>query len=1022
METGGSRLFVWVLVFLQPWSALVRGEDHAQLVSGDVMLAAMFGINVVDGEGCGAYDVNVLKRIMAAQWFLETLNGRDYFGNGVRLGLTVYRTCQSQGRAMTNTVDILNRFHVLSPQSAQTANSTAPLLGFLGPDRTEEVTVVSRFLSSLPLSRRPLQISASATGEILTNKDIYSNLYRVIPPDSIQVEVLLKLLKALHWNYIAIIYDDHDYGRLAFDHLRRLAVANHICVPFHTQVPLDPRRKEFAEKAGAITDVVRDKMITGIVFIGSRATAREFLIKLQTRALFPRFIFSEAVGLEDSVFMHVNNVLSLTKGAFVVTPPSRALPEFRHFWNDVWSNRTLFMSEAERNPWLGQYFHELNKGCSAEDDNCWSNSLSRRPLLDDNTRWLFEYYNVKGVAVFAVFLKKLTVDYCQGQGLCTKLREVLMNERQTVQKLLQTYDFNLEEEFLNVTSAFKNSTFVSFDDDGEVVEHGGSSAVSKYDVYNFQRCQNDEFCFKKVGYLKGDDQLHLNISTVKGYSESGEELTSPNLPKAQCSKNTICTDCLPSDIADEIIIVQGDIYFVAVASVYDRDRDDALGCGPIRTSSGADMVQGILFALQKVNNADTGIFRGGKKLGVIILNACFRELVIKRKLMELYSGKLMLPDGRNSSAILPHIAGYLGAFYSTISVAVYEVLSKVAQRFVLLSPTNTSPNLSDREKYPFYLRLTTKSDEQARAMLDIVRRLKTSYVQVIYDSEDDYSSGLKEAIVELGHQPSFNVCVIQSINTTYDDDHLVRVRERMLQYSWVSVVIVLLQYEHVRNFTNIVTTAVKPGQFVFIGSETWERRQELIDPVDGKEKRLEGSLVLYQGLPVDKQFDDYFKQLDPFSSTNPWLRYFWEAAEDCYFQDSFEKKDKTPCDLGKSGDMRKLTRNYMQSVWVPFYIIGVKVFAEGLHSAMMAKCQALSLCDQLTAEALIQHLKEVRMDITGNRDPHPVFDYNGDGGLGYDVYQVQRQNGRLTYVKVGSYLNGIGSPAISPPIRHPGTA
>ena len=63
------------------------------------------------------------------------------------------------------------------------------ILGLLGPDRTEDAIVVSRFLSSLPSSRRLLLLSGSATGEELTDRNLFSNFFRVIPPDSIQVQV-----------------------------------------------------------------------------------------------------------------------------------------------------------------------------------------------------------------------------------------------------------------------------------------------------------------------------------------------------------------------------------------------------------------------------------------------------------------------------------------------------------------------------------------------------------------------------------------------------------------------------------------------------------------------------------------------------------------------------------------------------------------------------------------------------------------------------------------------------------------
>ena len=66
--------------------------------------------------------------------------------------------------------------------------------GIIGPDRTGEAISVSSFLSSLPADRRPLQVSGSATGASLNDRQLYSNFLRVIPPDSTQVKVQSNLI------------------------------------------------------------------------------------------------------------------------------------------------------------------------------------------------------------------------------------------------------------------------------------------------------------------------------------------------------------------------------------------------------------------------------------------------------------------------------------------------------------------------------------------------------------------------------------------------------------------------------------------------------------------------------------------------------------------------------------------------------------------------------------------------------------------------------------------------------------
>ena len=71
----------------------------------------------------------------------------------------------------------------------QVAESNFRPTGVLGPDTTQEAIVVSRLLSSLPPPQSLLQVTGSATGATLADRALYSNLFRVIPPDSTQIMV-----------------------------------------------------------------------------------------------------------------------------------------------------------------------------------------------------------------------------------------------------------------------------------------------------------------------------------------------------------------------------------------------------------------------------------------------------------------------------------------------------------------------------------------------------------------------------------------------------------------------------------------------------------------------------------------------------------------------------------------------------------------------------------------------------------------------------------------------------------------
>jgi len=59
----------------------------------------------------------------------------------------------------------------------------------IGPNYSNEAEKTSYLLSSQRTDDRLLQLGLSSTAASLSNSDIYSNFYRVVPSDTIQTEV-----------------------------------------------------------------------------------------------------------------------------------------------------------------------------------------------------------------------------------------------------------------------------------------------------------------------------------------------------------------------------------------------------------------------------------------------------------------------------------------------------------------------------------------------------------------------------------------------------------------------------------------------------------------------------------------------------------------------------------------------------------------------------------------------------------------------------------------------------------------
>jgi ABC-type branched-subunit amino acid transport system substrate-binding protein len=70
--------------------------------------------------------------------------------------------------------------------------------------------------------------------------------------------------------------------------------------------------------------------------------------------------------------------------------------------------------------------------------------------------------------------------------------------------------------------------------------------------------------------------------------------------------------------------------------------------------------------------------------------------------------------------IIKHVCiGYVGGQSTDVSAPAAEQLTKL--KFVQVSYSSTNPILSNKDLYPYFLRIITPDNVQAKAMIDIVK-------------------------------------------------------------------------------------------------------------------------------------------------------------------------------------------------------------------------------------------------------------------------------------------------------------
>ncbi|KAK3607958.1 hypothetical protein CHS0354_006557 [Potamilus streckersoni] len=961
-------------------------------LQGNVTVAGMFEIYKLSNGQCGNILPSSVMALEAVKWVFRNLNDVGYLP--FKIGLLSYPTCRSLQQAVENTYDIIRRVGDTNEQNRRT------IIGIIGPEYSSEAEVVSTITGTSKPIDRILQVGFSTTSATLSDSSKYPNFFRVVPDDSLQVQVLLSLIKRLEWNRIAIVYENDTYGIQAGTALKKLAGEKGVCISIFHSVAVDSPQ---ASDPNQINNILNSILLTtppsvsGIVFIGSDELANNLLIAASRRFANSQvsFVFSDGIQVQESVLKTFGTVLEKSRGAFAVGSPRVVITEFEQYWYTLFRNKTLLMEESLSNPWL--------LDVSQQKASCTSGISSCIGLND--TQPLYIQYAILSAFVIAKTFREVYNEICTNSSNCLHdIQPGQMTEK------IQSLTVNFDRDFKWKIGSLSGRS-LSFVGNGGISRELESSL---YEVFNFRKfpAQTGNFMFIKVGDYKNNG-MHLNITDVRDYDTSGNEITWPNLNKATCIAPHTCIECLSKTNPDRFVYIPGDLYIVGIVPVY--DKADPFGCGAVRNVNGYQIVEAMSYAVKKTNN-NTIVFPN-QTIGLIILNSCNNPFVITEKITDMYKNGLNLTMGDNLDPsdtsmnnievfrLDNRILGFIGGLSSTISIEVSEVLQKL--KFVQISYASTSPELSDRTLHPYFMRVTSPDDKQADAMMRIIKELRSDYIQVVY-SEGSYGEGGRNSIRVVAS--ANKICIAQELVIIESTAGLnYNILEELRKKSYAKIVIVFIQSHVVQRVMEAVSKDAKNGEFMFIGSEAWGKNADILK---GEAKKiLETSLVLSLEMHEDLDLVSYVQGVNPESKRNVvWLNEYMEAKLNCYNPWSFDKSKNHQC---TSTDLFVNNVDFQMGIWNVFAYNSVLSLLNGAYKSFRSMCgpNLLRVCQKYAEypEKVIKDIKTVQLKLNGN-DSMEVFDENGDGRIGYTIYYIQSNPENLQelqYFKVGEYNTEI---------------
>ncbi|KAJ8280427.1 hypothetical protein GJAV_G00054440 [Gymnothorax javanicus] len=186
----------------------------------------------------------------------------------------------------------------------------------------------------------------------------------------------------------------------------------------------------------------------------------------------------------------------------------------------------------------------------------------------------------------------------------------------------------------------------------------------------------------------------------------------------------------------------GDIIIGALFSVHHQPQADKVHerkCGAVREQYGIQRVEAMLHTLDRIN-ADNNILPN-ITLGCEIRDSCWHSAVALEQSIEFIRDSLVSTEeeegmmkcaeiGATPMRGKKPIVGVIGPGSSSVAIQVQNLL----QLFNIpqIAYSATSMDLSDKSLYKYFMRVVPSDAQQARAMVDIVKRYNWSYVSAIH--------------------------------------------------------------------------------------------------------------------------------------------------------------------------------------------------------------------------------------------------------------------------------------------------
>uniref|UniRef100_A0A4W4DPD5 G-protein coupled receptors family 3 profile domain-containing protein n=1 Tax=Electrophorus electricus TaxID=8005 RepID=A0A4W4DPD5_ELEEL len=388
--------------------------------------------------------------------------------------------------------------------------------------------------------------------------------------------------------------------------------------------------------------------------------------------------------------------------------------------------------------------------------------------------------------------------------------------------------------------------------------------------------------------------------------------------------------------------------------------------------------QSLMFAVEEINNSSSLL--PGVSLGYKIYDTCTSKAVGVQVALSLVNGneKSVSDEPCTKPA---QVQAIIGESFSSVSMAVAMSIGPFS--IPLISHGATCECLSDKRKYPSFLRTIPSDYHMSRALAEMVRHFGWTWVGAIRRDDDYGNSGMAE-FTEVAEQ--LGICLEYSLPfyNTFSQRKVLGIIEQ-IKSSTSRVIVGFVDAGDLEMLLDAFFEHNITG-YQWVGTEAW-----IFDPVVAKMDKhniLQGAIGLAVPNTNVNGLKEFILDLNRVKSAGSAIfTKYWETFFHCKYTVQNESERSAGCTGEET--LSEMNSIFTDMSLMPYFnnvYKGVYAIAHTLHDILGCKetCQRMNQPDPLT---FLEHLKMVRFKTKGGEEVY--FDKNGDPVARYEVINWQ---------------------------------